>query len=434
MKHFVRDEILAVNEESAGRRRGTGGGRRGFRSGGGIVDTLALAERMSRLGTETAFEVLVKARAMEARGKHVVHLEIGEPDFDTPAHVKEAAMQALRDGYTHYTPAAGLPQAREAIAEETERARGIPVEPAEVVITPGAKPIMFFAILALVNPGDEVIYPNPGFPIYESMINFVGGIPVPLPLREERDFRVDPEELRRLVTPRTKLLILNSPHNPCGSALTRQDVEAIADIALAHTFFILSDEIYRRILYEGEHVSITAFPDMRERTIILDGFSKTYAMTGWRLGYGVMRPDLADRIAQLMVNSNSCTAAFAQMAAVAALRGPQDEAEAMVAEFRRRRDVIVAGLNRIEGITCRMPQGAFYVFPNVKAVDRVVKRFADYLLDEAGVAGLAGTAFGVHGEGYLRFSYANSIENIQEALRRIEKAVQEYRARVSMSS
>lgn len=396
------------------------------------MEPLPLARRMEVLGTETAFEVLVKAKNLEAQGKHVIHLEIGEPDFDTPEHIKEAAIKALREGYTHYTPAAGLPQAREAIAEYISRTRGIPVDPSEVVITPGAKPIMFFTILALVESGDEVIYPNPGFPIYESMIRFVGGTPVPLLLREENDFRVDPEELRRLVGPRTKLLILNSPHNPCGSVLTRKDVEAIAEIASHHRFFILSDEIYSRIIYDAEHVSIASLPGMKERTIILDGFSKTYAMTGWRLGYGVMRQDLAARIAQLMVNSNSCTAAFTQIAGITALRGPQDCVAEMVAEFRRRRDVIVEGLNRIAGITCRLPGGAFYAFPNVKAIDSDTNRFSDYLLTEAGVACLSGTAFGEYGRGYIRLSYANSIENIQEALRRIEEAVRTYRARIKV--
>lgn len=391
------------------------------------MEALPLAGRMGLLGTETAFEVLVKARNLEAQGRHVIHLEIGEPDFDTPQHIKDAAVQALQEGYTHYTPAAGIPQLREAIAEYVGKTRGIPVDPAEVVVTPGAKPIMFFAILALVDAGDEVIYPNPGFPIYESVIRFVGGVPVPLALREEDDFRVNPEELKRLVSSRTKLLILNSPNNPCGCVLTREDLESISEIARDHRFLILSDEIYSRIIYDAEHVSIASLPGMKERTIILDGFSKTYAMTGWRLGYGVMRADLAARIAQLMVNSNSCTAAFTQMAGIAALRGPQGCVREMVSEFRRRRDAIVAGLNRIEGISCRLPGGAFYVFPNVKAVDRDTKRLADYLLNEAGVACLSGTAFGEWGEGYIRLSYANSLENIEEALRRIEQAVTQYR-------
>ncbi len=391
------------------------------------MEALPLAGRMGLLGTETAFDVLVKARNLEAQGRHVIHLEIGEPDFDTPQHIKDAAIRALQEGHTHYTPAAGIPQLREAIAEYIGKTRGIPVDPAEVVVTPGAKPIMFFAILALVDSGDEVIYPNPGFPIYESVIRFVGGVPVPLPLREEDDFRVNPEELKRLVSSRTKLLILNSPHNPCGCVLTRDDLESIAEIARQYRFLILSDEIYSRIIYGAEHASIASLPGMKERAIILDGFSKTYAMTGWRLGYGVMRADLAARVAQLMVNSNSCTAAFTQMAGVAALRGPQACVEQMVSEFRRRRDAIVAGLNRIEGITCRLPGGAFYVFPNVKAVDRDTKRLADYLLNEAGVACLSGTAFGEWGEGYLRLSYANSLEKIEEALRRIEQAVKQYR-------
>ncbi|MDR5683097.1 MAG: pyridoxal phosphate-dependent aminotransferase [Armatimonadota bacterium] len=385
---------------------------------------------MSRLGTETAFEVLARARALEARGRHVVHLEIGEPDFDTPAFIKQAAVQALEEGYTHYTPAAGLPQAREAVARYVSRTRGLSVDPSEVVITPGGKPVMSFAILALVDAGEEVIYPNPGFPIYESMIRWVGAVPKPLPLREEHDFRADPDELRDLVSPRTRMLILNSPHNPCGSVLSLQDVAAIAEICTERDIYVLSDEIYSRILYDTEHVSIAAFPGMRERTILLDGFSKTYAMTGWRLGYGVMPPRVAQAVTQLMINVNSCTAAFTQIAGIAALEGPQEEVDAMVAEFRHRRDAIVAGLNAIEGIRCRPPAGAFYAFPNVSALDPDGRRFADYLLDEAGVAVLAGTAFGEYGRGYLRISYANSLANIQEALRRIGEAARAFRSEV----
>jgi aspartate/methionine/tyrosine aminotransferase len=386
---------------------------------------------MAGLGTETAFEVLARARELERQGKSVVHLEIGEPDFDTPAHIKEAAVKALRDGYTHYTPSAGLPETREAIAQHVETTRKIPVHPDEVVVTPGSKPIMFFAILALVDPGDEVVCPDPGYPIYESVARFVGAIPRPLVLREERGFRVDPDELRRLITPKTKLVVLNSPHNPCGSVLTHEDITAVASAVQRSNALVLSDEIYWQIMYEGTHASIASVPGMKDRTIILDGFSKAYAMTGWRLGFGVMRKDLAARITQLMVNSNSCAAAFTQIAGIAALRGPREPIERMVAEFRRRRDVIVAGLNAIDGITCTMPAGAFYAFPNVGRVDMDSKRLADFLLTEAGVACLSGTAFGQRGRGYLRFSYANSVENIREGLRRIQAALKRYRATVS---
>jgi len=395
------------------------------------VNEIKFAQRMAGLGTETAFEVLAKARELERQGKSVVHLEIGEPDFDTPEHIKEAAVKALRDGYTHYTPSAGLYEVREAIAEHVETTRKIPVHPDEIVVTPGSKPVMFFAILALVDPGDEVICPDPGYPIYESVARFVGAVAKPLVLREERGFRVDPADLRRLITPKTKLVVLNSPHNPCGSVLAREDVSAVADVVRGSNAFVLSDEIYWQIMYDGSHTSIASLPGMKERTIILDGFSKAYAMTGWRLGYGVMRKDLAARMAQLMVNSNSCAAAFTQLAGIAALRGPRAPIERMVAEFRRRRDVIVSGLNAIDGVTCTMPAGAFYAFPNVRRVDSDTKRLADFLLTEGGVACLSGTAFGEHGRGYLRFSYATSVENITEALRRIGEALKRYRATVS---
>jgi aspartate aminotransferase len=388
---------------------------------------MRLAQLMSHLGTETAFEVLARARALEAQGKRILHLEIGEPDFPTPAHIREAACRALAEGYTHYTPAAGLPEVREAIARYVSRTRGVPVDPEEVVVTPGAKPILAFGVLALVDPGDEVIYPDPGFPIYESVIRWAGGRPVPLRLREENGFRADPDELRRLQSPRTKLLILNSPHNPCGSMLSREDVEAIAEVCLAHGLAVLSDEIYSRIVYEGEHHSIASVPGMRERTILLDGFSKTYAMTGWRLGYGVMPRPVAEAVTKLMVNVNSCATAFVQVAGIAALEGPQDDVDRMVAEFRRRRDVVVAGLRRIEGITCSVPHGAFYAFPNVQALDPDGEHFASFLLQEAGVAVLPGTSFGEGGRGYLRISYATSLENLEEALGRIEAAARAFR-------
>ncbi|SNB75822.1 pyridoxal phosphate-dependent aminotransferase [Thermoflexus hugenholtzii] len=394
---------------------------------------MRLAERMSRLGTETAFEVLARAKALEAQGREIIHLEIGEPDFDTPAHIKAAAVRALDEGWTHYTPAAGIPALREAIADYIRRTRGIPVGPEHVVVVPGGKPIMFFAILALVEEGDEVIYPNPGFPIYESMIRFVGARPVPLRLRMENEFRVDVEELARLITPRTRMLILNSPANPTGGVLTREDLEAIAELCLKHDLVVLSDEIYSRILYEGEHISIASFPGMLERTIILDGFSKTYAMTGWRLGYGVMPEPLAEAVTRLMINSNSCTAAFTQIAGIAALTGPQDDVDRMVAAFRERREVMVEGLNRLPGFRCLKPKGAFYAFPNIEGTGMSSRELASYLLEEAGVAVLSGTAFGEYGEGFLRLSFANSIENIQKALERIEKALQRLPIRAAAS-
>jgi aspartate/methionine/tyrosine aminotransferase len=384
---------------------------------------MKLAQRMELLGTETAFEVLARARALEAQGREIIHLEIGEPDFDTPAHIVEAAVKALRDGQTHYTPSAGIPAVRQAIADHVNRSRNVDIQPEHVVVTPGAKPIMFFIILALLGEGDEAIYPDPGFPIYESMINFVGAKAVPLPLREEKDFRFDPDEFRSLVTDRTRLIILNSPQNPTGGVLTREDVAVVAEVARERDIMVLSDEVYEQILYEGEHVSILSLPGMQSRTILLDGFSKTYAMTGWRLGYGVMPTPLAEQITKLMVNSNSCTAAFTQLAGVAALTGPRDEVNAMVAAFRKRRDVIVAGLNQLPGFRCVNPAGAFYAFPNIEGTGMPAKVLADYLLNTAGVAALSGTSFGRYGEGYLRFSYANSVENIERALNRIREAL-----------
>ena len=378
-----------------------------------------LAARMSRLGTESAFEVLVRARQLEARGKEIIHLEIGEPDFSTPSNIVEAATRALREGWTHYGPSAGLPQLREAVAEYTTRYLGVPVDPNEVVITPGGKPIMFFAILALVERGDEVLFPNPGFPIYESMINFVGGQAVPYGLHEERDFDVDVEEIINKITDRTRLLILNSPQNPTGGVMSGDGLKALAAKLAGREIPVLSDEIYHRLIYEGEHSSLAQFPAMRDWTIILNGFSKTYAMTGWRMGWGVMRADLARQVAQLMTNSNSCTAGFTQIAGVEALRGDQSSVERMREEFRRRRRVIVEGLNRIQGFSCRQPRGAFYAFPNTKQTKWSSGALADAILNEAGVACLSGTAFGEWGEGYLRFSFANSVQNIQKALERI---------------
>jgi aspartate/methionine/tyrosine aminotransferase len=384
---------------------------------------LRLAGRMSRLGTETAFEVLNRARALEKQGKEIIHLEIGEPDFDTPANVVEAGIDALRKGWTHYGPAAGLPELRQAIADYVSRTRKVPVSSDEVIVVPGGKPIIFFTILALIESGDEVIYPNPGFPIYESMVNYSVGKGVPIPLREDRDFSVDVKELASLITDHTRLIILNSPHNPTGGILTKKDILEIAEAIGDRNILILSDEIYSRLIYDGEHFSIMSVPGFKERTILLDGFSKTYAMTGWRMGYGVMRPDLASQIAKLATNATSCTASFTQMAGIEALRGDQSSVDKMSNEFRRRRDAFVAGLNKIKGFSCRMPKGAFYAFPNITKTGWPSKKLADALLDEAGVAALAGTAFGAYGEGYLRFSVANSLENLNKALARIEEWV-----------
>jgi len=380
---------------------------------------MQLAERMNRLGTETAFDVLARAKQLEAKGKPIIHLEIGEPDFDTPQHIIDAACEALNSGWTHYGPSAGDPEFRAAIAEHIQNSRGFPVEPDEVVVVPGAKPIIYCGITALVDPGDEVIYPNPGFPIYESMINFCGGIPVPIPLREANEFRLDPAELSDLVTDKTKMIIINSPHNPTSGVLTQNDLEAIAEVAIENDIMVMSDEPYELILYEGEHHSIAAVDGMKERTILLDCFSKTFAMTGWRLGYGVMNKELAAQIAKLQTNCTSCTTSFVQRAGIAALQGPMEPSMAMVAEFKKRRDVIVDGLNAIPGISCLRPHGAFYVFPNITETGYNCRELADKILEEASVAVLSGTAFGQYGEGYLRLSYANSIENIQEAIRRI---------------
>jgi aspartate aminotransferase len=375
---------------------------------------------MARLGTETAFEVLVKAKALEAQGRDIIHLEIGEPDFDTPSNIIEAGCDALHKGFTHYGPSAGMMELREVIAQHVSETRRVNVTPDEVVVVPGGKPIIFFSILALAEEGDEIIYPNPGFPIYESMINYVGAKAVPIRLREELEFRLDVNELASLINDRTKLIILNSPQNPTGGLLTKDDIAAIARAIGDRNIMVLSDEIYSRLIFEGEEHSIMSIDGMKERTILLDGFSKTYAMTGWRMGYGVMRPDLATHISRLMTNSNSCTASFTQVAGIEALRGPQDVVDDMRAKFQKRRDVMVAGLNKIKGFSCRVPHGAFYVFPNITKTGWPSKKLADALLDDAGVAALSGTAFGDFGEGYLRFSVANSIENIEKALDRID--------------
>ena len=381
---------------------------------------LRLASRMARLGTETAFEVLVKAKGLEAQGRDIVHLEIGEPDFDTPRNIIDAAVDALHRGFTHYGPSAGLMELREVIAQYVSETRRVNVTPDEVVVVPGGKPIIFFSILALAEQGDEVIYPNPGFPIYESMINYVGAKAVPIRLREELDFRLDIDELAALINDRTKLIILNSPQNPTGGVLEKTDIDRIAQSIGDHNIMVLSDEIYSRLIFEGEHHSIMSIDGMKDRTILLDGFSKTYAMTGWRMGYGVMRADMATHISRLMTNSSSCTATFSQIAGIEALRGPQESVDAMRDEFKKRRDVMVAGLNKIKGFSCRLPHGAFYVFPNIRATGWPSKKLADALLDDTGVAGLSGTAFGEFGEGYLRFSVANAIENIEKALDRVD--------------
>ncbi|MGH7355901.1 MAG: pyridoxal phosphate-dependent aminotransferase [Candidatus Rokuibacteriota bacterium] len=383
-----------------------------------------VAERMARLGTESAFEVLARARALERQGREIIHLEIGEPDFDTPEHIKDAAKRALDAGATHYGPSAGLPELREAVARHITETRGVPVAPEQVVVTPGAKPIMFFTIMALVGPGDEVIHPNPGFPIYESVINFVGGRPVPIPLRESSAFGFDLDLFEKSVSPRTKLIIINSPANPTGGVLDRAQIDRIAAIAAARDIPVMSDEIYRQFLYEGEFVSIYNRPGMARRTIILDGFSKSYAMTGWRLGYGVFPEPLVEHITRLMVNSASCTASFVQLAGIAALQGEQ--AGRMVAEFKRRRDILVDGLNRLPGVTCLRPRGAFYVFPNITGTRRSSAEVAERLLNEAGVAALSGAAFGAHGEGYLRFSYASSEANLKKALERMRPVFESF--------
>ena len=385
-----------------------------------VAHELHLAQRMSRLGTETAFEVLNKARALERQGRSIIHLEIGEPDFDTPTHIVEAAVDALRAGWTHYGPSSGLPELRQTIAEYVSRTRNVDVSPDEVVVVPGGKPIIFFTMLALIQEGDEVIYPNPGFPIYESMIRYAGGTPVPIPLREERDFAVDVDELAALITPRTKLIIINSPQNPTGGILPRADIERIAALIADSDIMVLSDEIYSRLQFEGKPFSIMSLPDMKERTILLDGFSKTFAMTGWRMGYGVMRPDLAAHITRLATNCHSCTASFTQIAGIDALRGDQSAVDIMRTEFERRSRAFVDRLNKIKGFSARMPKGAFYVFANITKTGWESKLLESSILEEVGVAGLSGTSFGSYGQGYLRFSVANSMENLMQAADRIQ--------------
>jgi aspartate aminotransferase len=380
-----------------------------------------LAKRMDRILIETAFEVLVKARALEAQGKSIVHLEIGEPDFETPPNVVEAGKQALDQGWTHYGPTQGYPDLRNTIADHISKTRDIKVTGDHVCVVPGGKPIIFFPLLALLEPGDEVIYPNPGFPIYESMIQFLGATPVPIPLVESRGFSLDLDLLKSKLNSKTKLLILNSPQNPTGGVIPEEDIAAIAEMVRDMDTLVLSDEIYSRIYFGKPPVSISTYPGMLEKTIILDGFSKIYSMTGWRLGYGVMPLWLVDAVNKLMVNCNSCTASFTQRAGIAALTGPQDAPEAMVAEFHKRRDAFCEGLNQLKGFRCQKPEGAFYAFPNITGTGMTSRRLADALLNEAGVACLSGTSFGAHGEGYLRFSYANSLPNLMEAVDRIRK-------------
>jgi aspartate/methionine/tyrosine aminotransferase len=384
---------------------------------------LRLAERMYRLGTETAFEVAARARALEAQGKPIIHLEIGEPDFDTPKHVRQAAAEALEQGYTHYSGSTGIPELREAIARYAGKNRGLHFDPANVVVTPGAKPIMFYTIMALIEPGDEVIYPNPGFPIYESMINFLGGVAVPLQLSEIRNFHVNIKELESKISSKTRLIIINSPNNPTGSALSRSDLEAVARIAVEHNIMVLADEIYSEILYDGvEHHTIMSFPGMMERTILLDGFSKTFAMTGWRMGYGVFPGEMIPHVSRLIINSVSCTSTFSQKAAIEALEGPRGEVDKMLEAFASRRDLVYEGLNKIDGLRCNRPEGAFYAFPNITDTGMTSREYADYLLNDADVAVLPGTSFGEYGEGYIRISFANSEENLRKAMERIEKA------------
>jgi len=386
---------------------------------------LSYSKAMSSLGTETAFEILAMAKELEKKGAKVIHLEIGEPDFDTPEHIKEAAVKALKAGYTHYTPAPGILELRQAISEKVSKEVGIDVDPnREVIVMPGAKPGLFTGILSTVNPGEEVLVPDPAFPIYRSVVEFIGAVAASVPLKEEKNFRIDPEDVRRKVTSKTKMLILNSPHNPCGSALTKSDIEALAEIARDNNLWVISDEVYSKILYDGSHHSIASEPSMKERTILIDGFSKTYAMTGWRLGYAIGPPQVIAHMVKLQINIASCAAAFTQMAAIEALRGPQDSTRKMVAEFDRRRKTIVSGLNSIKGMSCKMPDGAFYVFPNVKKLGLSSRDIMMKVLNEGYVATLHGEAFGPAGAGYLRLSYATSMENIKEGLSRIKEIVE----------
>jgi len=385
---------------------------------------MKISKMIQRAGTETAFEMLAKAKELERQGKSVIHFEIGEPDFNTPENVKESGIKAIRENYTHYATTQGVLELREAVAEYISKTRDIKVTPDEVIITPGGKDVIFGTMLSLLDEGDEAIYPNPGYPIYESAIRLVGAKPVPMPLREENDFAFDRHEFEKLVTPKTRLIVINSPANPTGGILSYEDLEFIANIAKKNDIMILSDEIYSRIIYDGKFVSIASLPGMKERTVILDGFSKTYAMTGWRLGYAVANKEVIEALKRVAVNSFSCVATFVQIAGIEALRGPQDEPERMRKEYEERRNLIVKGLNEIPGFSVKMPKGAFYAFPNIKKLGKPSRELADYLLYEAGVCTLSGTAFGEYGEGYLRFSYATSKENIIEGLKRVKHAIE----------
>ena len=379
-----------------------------------------LANRQKLLGTETAFETLAKAKRLEAEGKNIIHLEIGEPDFDTPDNIKQSAKKAIDDGYTHYGPSAGQMELRQTIANHQSSRQGYDISPENVIVTPGAKPIMFYTVMALINPGDEAIYPNPGFPIYESMINYVGGVAKPMRLKEETNFNVDIKELESLISDRTRLIIVNSPNNPCGSVIPNDDLKRISDMADAHDIVVLSDEIYKDMYYDRvEHCSITKFGQTKTRTVILDGFSKSYAMTGWRLGYGVFPDFMIDDVSKLVTNSVSCTSVFTQIAGIEALEGPQDFVSNMMKEFTKRREIVVDGLNSLQGIKCSIPKGAFYAFPNIKNTGMTSQQFADKALYHGGVALLSGTSFGKFGEGFIRISFANSIENIKEGIKRI---------------
>lgn len=381
-----------------------------------------LSKLVQRAGTETAFEVLAKAKELERQGKKIIHFEIGEPDFNTPENVKKAGVNAINENYTHYSATQGILGLRETVANYISKTREIKVSPDEVMITPGGKDVIFSTALAILNEGDEAIYPNPGYPIYESAIRLAGAKPVPMPLLEENDFAFDREQFKNLVTPKTKLIIINSPGNPTGGILSLQDLEIIAEVAIKNDIVVLSDEIYSRILYDGEFHSLASLPGMKERTVILDGFSKTYAMTGWRLGYAVANNEIIDGLKKIAVNSFSCVAAFVQLAGIEALNGPQDEPERMRKEYETRRNLIVSGLNEIPGISVKVPKGAFYVFPNIKKTGNKSKEVAEYLLNEAGVATLSGTSFGEYGEGYIRFSYATSQENIKLGLEKVKEA------------
>jgi aspartate/methionine/tyrosine aminotransferase len=382
------------------------------------------SDRIGRLGAEGAFEVLARAKELEAQGKSIIHLEIGEPDFDTPKNISDVGIKAIRDGETHYSPSGGMPASRKVVAEYVSKTRRCDVKTENVVVMPGAKPLIFCGLCSTINEGDEVIVPNPGYPTYESVVSFLGAKPVPMVLREEKGFRFIVDELKALITPKTRMIVINSPQNPTGGVLTMEDLETIYGLAKKHDLWIMTDEIYSRLVYDGKFESILSIPGALDRTIMIDGMSKTYSMTGWRLGYGAMPVELAQHMAKLAVNNFSCTATFAQTAMNEALTGPQDDVDKMVAQFHKRRDVIVRGLNEIEGVSCLMPKGAFYVFPNITGTGMTSAQVAKLLMDEAGVAALAGTAFGKHGEGYVRFSYANSIENIDEALRRMKKVIE----------